>query len=50
MREWDAAAANERHQLIRLLHPLDLSFIDQHPVPGVFKKAVKTYLLAFTTY
>jgi hypothetical protein len=30
--ESDAAAANEPHQLIRLLHLLDLSFVDQHPV------------------
>ena len=28
-RERDAAAANEPHQLIRPLHPLDLSFVDR---------------------
>jgi 2-phospho-L-lactate guanylyltransferase (CobY/MobA/RfbA family) len=31
-RERDAAAANECHQLIRPLHPLDLSFVDQHAI------------------
>jgi hypothetical protein len=32
LRESDAAATNERHQLIRPFHPLDLSFVDQHPI------------------
>jgi hypothetical protein len=49
-RESHAAAANEPHQLIRPLHPLDLSFVDQHPVPVGFKKAVKSYLQPFTTF
>jgi hypothetical protein len=32
LRESDAAATNEPHQLMCALHPLDLSFVDQHPV------------------
>jgi hypothetical protein len=28
--ERDTAAANEPHQLIRSLHPLDLCLVDQH--------------------
>jgi hypothetical protein len=39
--ESDAAAANERHQLIRSLHPLDLCLVDQHPT--FLKKAVKNF-------
>jgi hypothetical protein len=42
LRERDAAAPNECHQLIRPLHPLDLRFVDQHPVfsvSGCFQKS-----------
>jgi hypothetical protein len=39
LRESDATAANERHQLIRPLHPLDLSFVDQHQLSVVFRKS-----------
>jgi len=40
LRENDAAAANERHQLVRPLHPLDLCLVDQHPVSKKLSRVI----------
>jgi hypothetical protein len=37
--ESNAAAANEPHQLMRPLHPLDLRFVDQHQFRLFLKKS-----------
>lgn len=48
LRECDAPAANERHQLIRLLHPPDLTFVDQHPFQKSCQEAFAKKALAKT--
>jgi hypothetical protein len=42
LRESNAAAANECHQLVRPLHPLDLCLVDQHSgAPFRFRRLPK---------